>query len=363
VVDLTNNNQFWLSAIMNVVVSRYCLEDFENKIADYVDVVSSRLGGEVVRFSDEWFADAVNLIKPTPPIRQAGKFTPKGAWYDGWETRRHNPEPVDWVIFRLGVFKANIVGAEVDTAFFSGNHAPAISVEGVSVGKNDVPGPTADWKEIIPIQECGPSQRHFLLRDKPTEQAFTHIRLRMYPDGGIARFRLYGLPVPEFPDDLSTEIDLAHVSNGGVAVLWSDKHFSSPDNLLISGRGVDMSDGWETARSRTPGHVDWVVVKLGARGRIDRIIVDTAYFLGNYPKAITVEGLNAENVIINGANDSRWEMLVPESQTSPGKEHEYLRLKGLADISSTQVFTHVKLTIIPDGGVKRLRVFGRRVSQ
>lgn len=322
----------------------------------------------MISYSDQWFADASNLNKPSAPIRQVGKFTPAGAWYDGWETRRHNPEPFDWVIFKLGVSSGKIIGAEIDTAFFNGNHAPAISVDGGVFSNNDEAIYVKDspkWEEnVIPVLECGPSQRHFFLRDEITEKAYTHVRLRMYPDGGIARFRLYGTPIPVFPEDLSTEIDLAHVSNGGVAIAYSDQHFGTVDNLLINGRGVDMSDGWETARSRTPGHVDWVIVKLGARGHIDRVVVDTAHFLGNYPQSITVEGINLDSLDASvSATDSSWKTIVPRIPTQANKEHSYTRQEdNLLTASESEAFTHVKLTIIPDGGVKRFRVFGRRAA-
>jgi allantoicase len=184
-----------------------------------------------------------------------------GAWYDGWETRRHNPAPADWVIIKLGVPSGKVHGVEIDTAFFNGNHAPAISVEGVFL-EGSRPDENTVWETILPKQECGPSQRHIWRLPAPTENAYSHVRLNMYPDGGIARFRLFGNVVPVWPDDHESIVDLAHVANGGLAVSCSDQHFGTRHNLLLPGRGKDMGDGWETARSRQPGHVDWVVIKL-----------------------------------------------------------------------------------------------------
>jgi allantoicase len=309
----------------------------------------------VISFSDEWFAEAANLIKPNPPIRQIGKFVPTGAWFDGWETRRHNTEPADWVIIKLGVSSAKLVGCEVDTAFFNGNEAPAIAVEAAFVSDETTLG-KAQWTTVISKQPCGPSQRHFFLRSEITQESYTHIRLKMFPDGGIARFRMYGTPVPVFPEDLNTVFDLAHVSSGGVAIARSDQHFGSADNILLPGRGKDMGDGWETARSRSEGHTDWVIVKLGAQGYIDKIVVDTIHFLGNYPQSIEVHGLllDAETV---GPNDPRWKLIVGPTKMQPNIEHFY---EGGSLSGKGQIFSHVKLTIIPDGGVKRLRVFGRR---
>ncbi|EGW33619.1 uncharacterized protein SPAPADRAFT_60959 [Spathaspora passalidarum NRRL Y-27907] len=324
-------------------------------VSKHTDVIGEKLGGKILSFSDEFFADAENLIKPKPPIRDATRFTYAGAWYDGWETRRHNPEDADWVTFKLGVSSAFLIGCEVDTAFFNGNHAPYISVEAVQSFENDNLENIGeeDWEEVIPKTECGPSQRHFFSRDNLTVKNYTHARLRMYPDGGIARFRLYGTVVPVFSkSDEGTLIDLASVKNGGVAVNVSDQHFGTADNLLLPGRGHDMSDGWETKRSRKPGHTDWVIIKLGTAARLQQIVVDTAHFRGNFPQLVNVQAASIENdQLLDLAN---WDVIVPDSKTGADKEH----LFNIEGNFEDKVYTHIKLTIIPDGGVKRVRAFG-----
>lgn len=322
----------------------------EKIVLQYTDVIGEKLGGSVLRFSDEWFAAAENLIKPKPPIREANKFTHAGAWYDGWETRRHNTEEADWVVFRAGVSSAKIIGCEVDTAFFNGNHAPAISVEGVNVAQEgDLNDDSLVWEEVIEKTECGPSQRHFFVRSEITDNNYTHFRLRMYPDGGIARFRLYGTVVPILPKLENTIVDTASVKNGGVAVRVSDQHFGSADNLLLPGRGHDMGDGWETKRSRTPGHVDWVAIKLGALTQIKNIVVDTAHFRGNFPQKVNIKAFNGSEA--PEFDSDKWTTLVGDSKIGPDKEHEY-------DVNDDSTYSHVLLTIIPDGGVKRIRVNG-----
>ncbi|OTB04319.1 hypothetical protein M426DRAFT_73492 [Hypoxylon sp. CI-4A] len=288
-----------------------------------IDLISGTLGGKVLGFSDQWFADAINLITPTAPIRQPGKMVYTGAWYDGWETRRHNTEPFDWVVIRLGVASGTVEGVEVDTAFFNGNHAPAISVEGCFSSDDDEvlswKGGRGKWETILDIQECGPSQRFGWKLDNPTSKQYTHVRLNMYPDGGIARFRLFGHAVPVFPQDTEAIFDLAAAQNGGVAVSCSDQHFGTKDNLILPGRGKDMGDGWETARSRTKGHVDWTIIRLGAPGAGE-------------------PGSDAEG----------WVEVLEPSKCGPDQEHKF------PSAVKDKPFTHVKLTIIPDGGVKRL---------
>lgn len=336
--------------------------DFNRQIvSNYTDVAGEKLGGKVLSFSDEWFAEAANLIKPYVPIREAGKFVDSGAWYDGWETRRHNTEPADWVICRFGVAAAHIVGTEIDTAYFNGNHAPEISVEctsiasGLSESEESAALKNATWDTVITKHECGPSQKQFFALDKPTSKTYTHARLNMYPDGGIARFRLYGSVVPDFSQSKDVEIDLASVLNGGQAVARSDQHFGSADNLLLPGKGENMGSGWETKRSREPGHVDWVVIRLGAPGTINKIVLDTAWFKGNFPQKMTVSAVNLKSGESIAADDDRWVEVLAPVQGAPHVEKEY-------PVENKEVFSHVKLTIIPDGGVSRIRVFGNRAE-
>lgn len=313
--------------------------------------------------SDEWFAAAENLTTSTPPVRKPGVFTYAGAWYDGWETRRHNTDPFDWVVIRLGVASGTIKGVEIDTAFFSGNQAPEAAVQGCfasddreeEVKSKDFPG----WETILPKQECGPSQRHAWLLPSKTTKAYTHVRLQMFPDGGIARFRLYGDVVPVLPQDVSAVFDLAATVNGGVAVQCSDQHFGTIDNLLLPGRGVDMGDGWETKRSRGE-HVDWVIIKLGLAGVLEKVVVDTAHFRGNFPQKVQIFAAPPQEKIPDHGDQSAWTEILSPQKTGPDAEHEYGRevLKGVDEVS----YGFVKMVIIPDGGVKRIRVFGRRAS-
>ncbi|KAI1167332.1 hypothetical protein F5B18DRAFT_659341 [Nemania serpens] len=337
-----------------VSATRIASEDIDQTFrSSCIDLISGALGGKVLGFSDEWFAEASNLLTPTAPIRQLGKMVYTGAWYDGWETRRHNPTPFDWVVIRLGVVSGTVEGVEVDTAFFSGNHAPAISVEGcISSDDEEVlswKGEKGSWETILGIEECGPSQRFGWKLEKPTAKRYTHVRLNMYPDGGIARFRLFGHAVPVFPDDEEAVFDLAAAQNGAVAVSCSDQHFGTKDNLILPGRGKDMGDGWETARSRNKGHVDWAIIRLGAPALIQSFVIDTAFFRGNFPQSAKLDAIEWEGDGEPGADAQGWVEVLEPSKCGPDQEHAF-------DCKiPDKPFTHVKLTIIPDGGVKRLR--------
>lgn len=276
------------------------------------------------------------------------------------------------MIVALGVFAGRPRGAEIDTAFFDGNHAPAIAVQGCYENVGDADARVMDegyrgWQELLGRRECGPSQRHaWRIDSPPLPTIVTHVRLLMFPDGGIARFRLYGHAVPCLPPAIAgaegwaeQEAELSAAVMGGVCVACSDERFGKGANLLLPGRGVDMGDGWETRRSRAAGHVDWAVVKLGVRGFLRRVVVDTRHFRGNFPRAVRIHAADLregrwdqERNVIEGVD---WIEVVGEQTLGPDAEHEYF-ISG----DEKRGYTHVKMTIIPDGGVKRLRVFGVR---
>lgn len=346
------------------------------------NLTTTVLGATVLSCSDEYFASAANLLTPTPPVHKPGVYVHTGAWYDGWETRRHNQKPFDWVVIKLGCV-GSINAVEVDTAYFRGNEAPAAGLDGCYLSPEDAADAEVDkedytgWTEVLPPQNCGPSQRQAWKVSGPaTGKHYTHVRLKMFPDGGIARLRVYGsvlpppLPADTLPGAERPLEDLVSALNGGVAISCSDQHFGVKSNLLLPGRGKDMGDGWETARSRTKSHVDWVICKLGLKGRsIEKIIVDTKDFRGNFPQAVQVEGL-AQDMAKAAlgteddpkAGDKAWIPLLGDEQPCSADTEHVFEAPTLVEpgITEGKIWTHVKMTIIPDGGVKRLRVFGRR---
>ncbi|WFD36572.1 Allantoicase [Malassezia cuniculi] len=343
-----------------------------------VELSSSALGGKVLGCSDEWFAEATNLIKPHPAESLKGQFGPNGALYDGWETRRHNPT-YDWAMIRLGPSGGGrITGFDIDTTTFSGNEGPAAAVYGMDLANSsEVPGADDDrWELLLPKVPCGPFAHHVYAYSDPagTQKKYTHILLHMIPDGGFSRFRVYGVvspapighgvsetAVPDHPE-LNT-VDLVHVLNGGRVVFTNDQHFGIGPNILLPGRGVNMGDGWETKRSRTPNHYDWVVVKLAEPGVPDLVEIDTIHFLGNFPESFVLDGCNYQGEgNIPQDHDTlespSWIPLTKRSKLGPGKQHYFSVLPD----ARKKVFTHVRLTIFPDGGIKRLRLIGRRAA-
>ncbi|EJU04387.1 allantoicase [Dacryopinax primogenitus] len=330
---------------------RVPLDKFQEVFGGTTELSSVALGGKVLSFSDEFFADASNLLKIEPSASLKGQFGPKGSLFDGWETRRHNPAH-DWVVIALGA-PGTVLGFDLDTAHFNGNEAPAASVHGFYSNDGKIPGPEdEDWVEILPKASLGPSSRHLFLLPSASGP-YTHLKLSQYPDGGIARFRAYGSVSPLFPSNPQTPLDLAHVLSGGQVVSVSDAHFSRASNILLPGRGYDMRDGWETRRSREKGHTEWAVIRLGAPGYLTQAEVDTAFFIGNFPESVELLATSSDAVVPE--EDATWTTILPRTKTGPNKQH-FFKLENVEG----QVYSHVKVVMHPDGGMKRVRLTGTR---
>ncbi|MEO7539576.1 MAG: allantoicase [Pyrinomonadaceae bacterium] len=327
------------------------------EFTDHIDLASEKLGGAVLAANDDFFAPKENLLKPAAPIWVEGKYTDLGKWMDGWETRRRRSprldEKFDWCVIRLGM-PGEIKGVVVDTAFFRGNYPSHCSLEACEAnGHPDIEtllsGQTS-WTEILPVSELkGDSQNKFEISGTGR---VTHLRFKIYPDGGVARLRVHGIVLPDWDalNRRNSEIDLAAAENGGDVPLASDMFFGHRHNLIMPGLAQDMSDGWESQRRRGPGH-DWCIVKLGTLGTLTRIEVDTSHFKGNYPESCSMEGGVSES----GSQDAiEWRELLAMTMLQAHTKHTFT--DTVADLGPV---THVRLNIFPDGGVSRLRLYGR----
>ncbi|OFW66513.1 MAG: allantoicase [Actinobacteria bacterium RBG_16_68_21] len=318
-----------------------------------VDLASDRHGGKVLAANDEFFAPKENLIADADPIWNPAKFTARGKWMDGWETRRRREPGHDWAIIRLGI-PGIVRTVLIDTAHFTGNFPESASVEGIYLpGVTDMVELVRDpsrWTVLVPRRALRGDLRNEIDLDRTTP--VTHTRLVIHPDGGVARLRLLGDPVP--PDGLldgTVDVDLAAIHNGARAIDCSDRHYSSPNRMLVPGRAEGMWDGWETKRRRGPGN-DWAVIRLAGRGTVDRIELDTAHFKGNAPGSWDVEGIDAPGATIGNLRLAKWRALLENIPVTPDHRHRYEGLAG-------GPFTHLRLNIHPDGGVARFRAWGR----
>ncbi|OLE53326.1 MAG: allantoicase [Acidobacteria bacterium 13_1_20CM_3_53_8] len=326
------------------------------EFTELVDLASERLGGAVVAANDEFFAEKENLLKPSAPVFVEGKYTDRGKWMDGWETRRRRTPGYDWCVVRLG-FRGIIRGVLVDTSFFRGNYPESCSLEVCDLrGQPSVEELIADdsvWKEILSESKLqGDSQNLFEIK---SEERASHLRFKIYPDGGVARLRVYGEVLPDWESirRRGGEIDLAAVENGGRVIDCSDMFFGHRHNLIMPGRAQDMSDGWETKRRRGPGY-DWVVIQLGKRGEINRVEVDTAHFKGNYPESCSLEVCDFDNESQEKLASADWREILPRVKLQAHTRHFYED-----EIKRDVAATHLRFNIYPDGGVSRLRVYGR----
>ncbi|KAI8145416.1 Allantoicase [Fennellomyces sp. T-0311] len=321
--------------------------DINAQLGQCIDLASSAMGSTIVAVTDEFFAPATNMINPAPPVHCPGKFIDTGAWMDGWETKRHNAG-YDWCIIKLG-FAGVIRGFDIDTSYFTGNQAPAASVEATFCSDNDLD--KAQWSEILPRVDLPPSCHNAFVLDSPTKVC-THVRINNYPDGGIARFRVYGQVTPLWPKGASEVVDLAYVGNGGRVVYATDEHYAPGNNILLPGRGANADDGWQTKRSRVPDHSDFAVIRLGDKGHILKMELDTSHFCGNYPNRIKLEATNSDAEVPEST--AKWTTLVEPSSTGPNG------LFYFDPAHTDKVFTHARITILPDGGFKRVRLYGVR---
>jgi allantoicase len=314
------------------------------------NLADPRLGATVVFATDDFFADKARLIAPSEPVFVSGKYDDNGKWMDGWESRRKRVAGHDAAIVKLARPGA-IEAIEIDTRHFTGNYPPAASLE-ACVSETDVPPISATWSALTPVTSLNGDDRRYLEIANPG--VFTHVRLNIVPDGGVARLRIYGRVRASFEADESGLIDLAAATNGGRGLLANDAHFGKLANMLLPGRGANMGDGWETRRRREPGF-DWAILRLGRAGVVERLEIDTAHFRGNYPDRVSVRGARAGALPPGAvvADSQFWPTLLEPSALQADHVHVFAELRELG------VVDHLRVEIHPDGGLSRVRAFGR----
>ncbi|GGM07718.1 allantoicase [Dactylosporangium sucinum] len=304
------------------------------------DLASRLLGGGVVDANDEFFAARDNLVNPDPSTFETWTYGPKGKVYDGWETRRRREPGHDWAVVRLGA-PGVVHGVVVDTAHFTGNFPPYVSVDGCAVAGYPSPAELAlaEWVPLVPRSPVrGDTQNPFEVTPGPR---VTHVRLNIYPDGGVARLRVHGTVVPDPALLHGMTVDLAALELGGLVVDCSNRFYGSPNNLILPGQARIMGEGWETARRRDDGN-DWVLVRLAAAGRVRLAELDTTHFKGNAPGWARLRGTT---------DQADWFDLLPRTRLQPDTRHRFR-------VDATRAATHVRLDVYPDGGMARLRLWG-----
>jgi allantoicase len=311
------------------------------------DLAAARVGGRALYASDEFFAPKENLLKSGRGVWIEDRYTDRGKWMDGWETRRRRTPGHDWVVVRLGL-PGIVRSVIIDTHHFRGN-APASAAVEACEAMNDGRATLdqAVWRTIVPKSPVEPDAENVLAAADDARRV-THVRLTIHPDGGVARFRVQGVATSDLSSTARRDqpIDLAALERGGLILAASDDFFSAPINLIMPGDSVGMHDGWETRRRRGPGN-DWVVVRLGQRGRLRRAVIDTGRFKGNHPESASLDAADAPGQ--NSVASLEWRPALERAALGPDEVHIF-------DLDPAPA-THVRLQIYPDGGVSRLRIF------
>jgi allantoicase len=324
-------------------------------VTELADLASARVGGRATAANDEFFAPKSNLLKPEPAIFVPGKFTSRGKWMDGWETRRRRTPGHDRCVIALGI-RGRVRGINVDTHHFTGNFPSHCSLDALDASRPVSAAvkavDAAPWTELVPKSALrGDSDNLFAVDD---DRPWTHVRLNIFPDGGVARLRVYGEAGVDWRRLArgGRAVDLASIRNGGLVLGASDMHFGAKDNMIMPGRAKVMADGWETRRRRGPGH-DWAIVRLGTAGLIVRVEIDTNHFKGNYPESASLEACMAPGASLAALASATWVELLPRTKLQPHRRHVYS-----TELRPAEATSHVRLNIFPDGGIRRLRVYG-----
>jgi allantoicase len=313
------------------------------------------MGTKILAFSDDFFGEVTRMLNDKDPIFIEDKYDNHGKWMDGWESKRRRDGGNDWAILKLG--SSGIISKiEIDTSYFTGNFPPFFSLEGIY--SETEPNKDSNWKSLIAKTNLvGDCKNNFELNLK---EKFNFVRLQIFPDGGVARIRLFG-EVKYNWDRFNNEeiIELSSLKLGGSILAYNNAHYGDVSALLSEGRGKTMGDGWETRRRREPGN-DWIIIKLAQKGIIEKIEIDTAHFKGNYPDRASIQAISIDKNITTKdliQSSENWDVILDETKLTADNIHEYE-----INSNSKAEATHIRLNIYPDGGVSRLRIFGKKLD-
>jgi len=316
-----------------------------------INLAEPRLGSKVIFKTDDFFASAHRILKSENPIFKEGIFDNNGKWMDGWETRRRRTKGYDYLIVKLGK-PGKIFNADLDTTHFSGNQPTHASIE--ACFSRNKPNKKTKWITILNKKKLGPNKNHnFTTKNK---SIFNYVKLNIFPDGGIARIRLFGKIDMEKVNISRKITNLSSVLNGASIVGCNNEHFGRAENVIAPGKSKNMGDGWETRRSRGK-NFDWLIIKFGKIGIINKLEVDTHHFKGNYPDSCSVQTAKIQKKVSNNfivRNSSRWKVILNKARLKANKKHVFKNNQ----MKKNKV-NFLKINIYPDGGISRIRAFGK----
>ena len=318
--------------------------------AKMINLADPRIGSKIIYKTDDFFAAADRILNLDNPVFKDGLFDKHGKWMDGWETRRRRSKGYDYLIVKLGK-PGKIFDIDIDTSHFNGNQPTHASLEGCF--SRSKPNKKTKWTRLLGKKKLGPNKNHnFKSQNKST---FNYIRLNIFPDGGVARLRLYGKIEIDKKTINNKNINLTSVLNGASIVGCNNEHFGRAENIIAPGKGKNMGDGWETRRSRGK-NFDWLIIKFGKPGLIKKLEIDTHHFKGNYPDSCSIQTaiINKDlsnNLIVK--NSKNWKFILNKSKLSAHKKHVFKKF-----LIKRNKENYLKINIYPDGGISRIRAFG-----
>ena len=318
-----------------------------------IDLAQPRLGSKVIFKTDDFFASANRIIDPSPAVFKEGLFDKNGKWMDGWESRRKRTSGHDFLIIKLGK-PGSINKVDVDTSHFNGNQPSMISLEGCYSKSKNVKD--FKWKTIISKTKTKPNSHHIL--NTSSKKIFTHIKLNIFPDGGVARLRLYGSLLKEEKKSGNKTINLASLLNGASVIACNNEHFGKAENILAPGKAKNMGDGWETRRRRDKGF-DWLVLNTINGKKIDKIEISTHHFKGNFPSHCSLQAAfipNKKSSLSIVKSSVKWKFLLHKVNLYANKTHTFKNI-----LMKNDKINFIKINIFPDGGISRFKIFGKAI--
>ena len=318
-----------------------------------IDLAQPRLGSKIIFKTDDFFASATRIIDPLPPVFKEGLFDKNGKWMDGWESRRKRTLGHDYLIIKLGK-AGSIKKVNIDTSHFNGNQPSMVSLEGCYSKSNIIKN--FKWKNLIGKKKTKANSHHIF--GSSSKSVFTHIKLNIFPDGGVARLRLYGNISKENNNFRNKKINLASLLGGASVIACNNEHFGKAENILAPGKAKNMGDGWETRRRRNKGF-DWLILNSIKGEKINKIEISTHHFKGNYPSHCSLQAAYIPNkksfsAIVKSSN--KWKFLLNKKNLYANKTHIFRN-----KLMKNNKINFIKINIFPDGGISRFKIFGKSI--
>jgi allantoicase len=317
-----------------------------------IDLAQPRLGTKVLFKTDDFFASANRIISPMDPIFKTGVFDTHGKWMDGWESRRKRTEGHDYIILKLGK-PGKIKKVDVDTSHFNGNQPAMVSIEGANSSSHKINH--LKWQTLLSKKKTKANSHHYFTVN--SKKVFTHIKFNIFPDGGVARLKLYG-SIAKSEKLKNKKLNLASLLDGASVIACNNEHFGKAENILAPGKAKNMGDGWETRRRRGKGF-DWLILNSLNGKEINKIEISTHHFKGNFPSYCSLQAAflptskNSKQIVNSSL---KWKYLLKDAKLSANKTHIFKN-----NLMKKDKINFIKINIFPDGGISRFRIYGKSV--